>query len=336
MLSLRCAVRSGLRVGLVLLIILVPGLAFSQAPATAGLSFEVASVKVAAPLNPAELIQSGKLPHVGMTVEGSRVDIGYMSLAELIPIAYNVKPFQVAGPDWMSSQRFDILARMPEGTTKEQVPEMLQALLAERFQLKIHRENREHNVYGLVVGKGGHKLKESPPDADPPATAGDEPKGATNPANGTVNLGNGTQVRIDARNGGATVTSAQNGTMKMSMSPDGQMRMEFGKVTMAQFADMLTRFVDRPVVDMTELKGNYQAALELALADMLNMARAGGIALPALGARGGNPAQTPQASDPSSNSVFASLQQLGLRLDSRKSPVESIVVDHVEKTPTEN
>ena len=68
-----------------------------------------------------------------------------MSLAELIPIAYNVKPFQVAGPDWMSSQRFDILARMPEGTTKEQVPEMLQALLAERFQLKIHRENREHN-----------------------------------------------------------------------------------------------------------------------------------------------------------------------------------------------
>src|SRR5207249_390169 len=108
----------------------------------------------------------------------------------------------------------------PEGTTKEQVPEMLQALLAERFQLKIHRENREHNVYGLVVGKGGHKLKESPPDADTPATAGDEPKGATSPANGTVNLGNGTQVRIDARNGGATVTSAQNGPMKMSMSPD--------------------------------------------------------------------------------------------------------------------
>ena len=143
-------------------------------------------------------------------------------------------------------------------------------------------------------------------------------------------------MRVDNAGGGATVTSPQNGTMKMSMSPDGQMRMEYSKVAMAQFADMLTRFVDRPVVDMTELKGNYQVAMDLAMADMLNIARAGGIALPALGARGGNPAQLAQASDPSSNTVFNSVQQLGLRLDSRKAPVEFIVVDRAERSPTEN
>ena len=334
MLSSHRVVRSGLRIGLVSLVILLPGLVVGQAPKTGGLSFDVASVKPAAPLNPADILQSGKIPHVGMTVEGTRVDIGYMSLADLIPIAYNVKSFQIAGPDWMNAQRFDILARMPEGATKEQVPEMLQALLAERFQLKIHRENREHAVYALVVAKGGHKLKESPPDPEIPATA-DEPA-ATRPAKGTISLGNGTQVRVDNAGGGATVTSPQNGTMKMSMSPDGQMRMEYSKVAMAQFADMLTRFVDRPVVDMTELKGNYQVAMDLAMADMLNIAKAGGIALPALGARGGNPAQLAQASDPSSNTVFNSVQQLGLRLDSRKAPVEFIVVDRAERSPTEN
>src|SRR5262249_56610795 len=106
---------------------------------------------------------------VGMNVDGARVDIGYMSLADLIPIAFSVKAYQVSGPDWMREQRWDILAKMPEGATKEQVPQMLQELLKERFQLKVHRENREYNVYALVVPKGGHKLKESLPETEAPA-----------------------------------------------------------------------------------------------------------------------------------------------------------------------
>jgi uncharacterized protein (TIGR03435 family) len=130
-----------LRIALAALILVVPALAFTQTPA-APLSFEVAVIKPAETIT-AATIASGKL-HVGMNVEGSRVDIGYMSLADLIPLAFNLKPYQISGPDWMGAQRFDILAKMPEGATKEQVPEMLQALLAERFQLKVHRENREH------------------------------------------------------------------------------------------------------------------------------------------------------------------------------------------------
>src|SRR5205814_5568237 len=109
------------------------------------------------------------------------------------------------GPDSMKSQRFDILAKMPEGATKEQVPEMLQALLAERFQLKVHRENREQSIYALVVGKGGPKLKEAAPDPETPPA----------PAPGGITLGTGSnQVRIDQGRGGATVTTAQTGATK--------------------------------------------------------------------------------------------------------------------------
>src|SRR5262249_10875140 len=135
MFRLRCSVTIGFAIGL--LISLTP--AFGQKPA-GGLQFEVASIKAADPITPAT-IASGKL-HIGMNIQGTRVDIGYMSLADLIPIAFNMKAFQVAGPEWMRDQRFDIIGKMPEGATKEQVPEMLQALLAERFQLKVHRENR--------------------------------------------------------------------------------------------------------------------------------------------------------------------------------------------------
>jgi uncharacterized protein (TIGR03435 family) len=302
----------------------MPLLAFGQAPAASPL-FEVASVKPAEALTPA-MITSGKL-HVGMSVDGARVDIGFMSLADLIPLAFNLKPYQISGPDWMNQQRFDILAKLPEGATKEQVPEMLQALLAERFQLKVHRESRDHAIFALVVGKGGSKLKEAPTDTDVPT--GDSPTGAL-----TVGTG-GNQIQINRGNGGATVVSQQGGTTKMSMGTDGQMHMEMSKVTMPAFAEILTRLSDRPVIDMTELKGNYQVILDLAMADLLSVARASGMAIPGLAGLGaaGQPAA---ASDPSSGSVFQSVQQLGLRLDPRKAPIEFVVVDHVEKMPTEN
>src|SRR6185295_4279657 len=231
---------------------------------------------------------------------GARVDIGYLSLADLIPIAFRVKPFQVSGPDWLNAQRFDILAKLPEGATKEQVPEMLQALLAERFQLKVHRENRELPVYGLMVAKGGHKLKESPPDAEPAAAPAEPPKG-------TITLGAGDrQISIANSGNGATVTSAAGGTMKMTMGPNGQMQMQMGKMTMASFTELLTRLVDRPVVDMTELKGSYQVALDLAMTDLLSVARLQGLnvgALAGLGGRG-EPGRAADAADPSGGSIF--------------------------------
>ena len=121
--------------------------------------FEVASIRPAAQIT-SEMITSGKL-HVGTKVDAGRVDIGYASLRDLVTQAYEVKPFQVTAPDWMATQRFDVLAKMPEGATKEQVPAML-ALLEERFKLVAHRENKEQPVYSLEVGKNGPKFKEAP------------------------------------------------------------------------------------------------------------------------------------------------------------------------------
>ena len=142
---------------------LIAGLALACAAAAqtpaAKAQFEVATVKAAPPLNP-QAMAAGKM-HVGMNIEGSRVDMGFMSLADLTQYAYKLKQHQVVMPEWAKNQRFDILAKMPEGATKEQVPEMVQSLLTERFGLTFHKESREQNVYGLLVAKGGHKLKES-------------------------------------------------------------------------------------------------------------------------------------------------------------------------------
>src|SRR5438093_301996 len=99
--------------------------AFGQQPV-----FEVASIRSAEQITP-QMIAAGKL-HVGMKIDAGRIDIGFASLRELITQAYEVKPFQVTAPDWMTTQRFDILAKIPEGATKEQVPAMLRALLEDR------------------------------------------------------------------------------------------------------------------------------------------------------------------------------------------------------------
>ena len=305
-------------------LLVAAGVASGQTPAAAP-AFEVASVKPAGPLNPA-MMASGQM-RIGMKIDAARVDIGSLSLADLIRIAYRVKAYQVSGPDWMSTERFDVRAKLPEGASQEQVPEMLQALLAERFKLTIHRQSKEQNVYALVVGKGGSKLKDSVPEADAPPAA--------DPPAGSMVMGEGKdQVRISGNMGGRgmVVSSAQTGTMKMSMGQGGTMRMESSKMPVATLVEMLSRFVDRPVVDMTELKGTYQVALELTMEDMRGMARTAGVMLPP--GAGGAPAES--ASDPSGGSIFSSVQQMGLKLEPRKAPVELIVVDHVEKVPTEN
>jgi uncharacterized protein (TIGR03435 family) len=284
-------------------------------------TFEVASVKPAAPLDRSQIL-SGQM-HVGMKIDLARVDIGSMSLADLIRVAYRVKPYQISGPDWMASERFDVLAKLPEGASSGQVPEMLQALLAERFKLTVHRESKEHAVYALVVGKSGPKLKESAPDADAPAETND-----ANP-----------QVRVSGRgeNTQVSISGGQIGTAHMSMGPGGTMHLEAPKMNMAAFADTLSRFFDRPVVDLTELKGTYQVALDLSMEDLRNAARSFGVMAPGVGGgRGGARSPADAASDPAGLSIFAAVQQLGLKLDPRKTPLDLIVIDHLEKTPTEN
>jgi uncharacterized protein (TIGR03435 family) len=329
------------------------GMFFGAAQA-AGPEFEVASVKSAAELSP-DAFRAGKI-HLGTTVDGARVDIGGSPLTTLIQQAFRVKLFQVIAPDWAGQSRWDILAKIPEGASQDQVPEMLRALLADRFKLTVHRETREEPVYALVVGKGGVKLKASVPEpagADaPPATQtiggfgffpppGGPPPGGGGPGGGRGPGGPGGL--------NMTVTNPQYGTIKISGSPEeGKIRLEASKVSMAGLAELLTGMTDRPVVDMTGLAGDFQVALDASPEALFGgFAKAQGLPFGqgGPGGRGGfgggrgggqSQGQTDGASDPSGNLVAASVEKLGLKLEARKAPVETIVVDHLEKTPTEN
>jgi len=273
--------------------------------------FEVASIHEVP--SPSEGVQAG-LFHVGVKIDGSRVDYGFMSLAELIPYAYRIKPYQVSGPSWLGDTRWNIVAKIPDGQLVARAPEMMRTLLAERFKLALHRENREQAVYALVIAKGGPRLRE--------AAGGEEtPSG-------------GLSIKNEGK--GMAISGASAGTVRLTSSPSGGMQMEIAKVTMAAFADVLTQFMDRPVVDTTELKGSYMVILDVPVQAMAGMSFAQKVAafagLGSFGARG--------AAGPDSESVgpaiIQAVKRLGLELQPRKAPIELLVVDRVEKTPTAN
>jgi uncharacterized protein (TIGR03435 family) len=133
---------------------------------------------------------------------------------------------------------------------------------------------------------------------------------------------------------GMTVKGGAMGEMHMTMA-DGKLHLEAAKMSMSSLAEVATTFVGRPVLDMTELKGNYQVALDLSMDDLKNVAKAAGMSMPAgPGGIGGQPSA--DASDPSGSTIFASIQQMGLKLEARKAPLPFIVVEHFEKSPTEN
>jgi uncharacterized protein (TIGR03435 family) len=260
-----------------------------------------------------------------------------MALEDLIVLAYKVKPFQITGPDWIASQRFDIVAKLPDGASKDDAPKMLQALLEDRFKLAIHRESKEHPVLALVAGKGGPRMKGSP------APEAIDENAPLKPGEMKVDTADGPmRITIDRKTGGSTINMGAKGTASISMNAANQsMRLEASQVTMEGFADMLSQFSGiaggaLQVVDMTGIKGNYQVALEFPLADLLAMARSAGADIPAMpGGAAAMPADA--ASDPgSSSSLLQAVQALGLKLESRKAVLEQLVIDHVEKTPTEN
>jgi uncharacterized protein (TIGR03435 family) len=306
---------------------------FAQQNAPA-LSFEVASIKPAPPLS-LDKIRSGQF-HAGITVTGTRADFGFMSLSDLLPYAYRVKPYQISGPDWMHDDRWDIVAKVPDGEIPDHAHEMLLSLLIERFKLVAHRENREHPVYELVVGKNGVKFSPSTPEDDAPAEPA--PGGTSIPGLGGAGGGN---ISINRDGRGAVISGGAAGTTRMTPGPNGGMQLEMTKITMSALADMLTPFLDRPVVDRTGLKGTYHVALELPMDALMSMAqtmaRTANLPIgPAAfgGARGAG--GEPMAPDPTGTSMINAVQQLGLKLDAGKAPVETIVVDHLERTPIEN
>src|SRR6516164_5420161 len=127
----------------VVLSVLVSAAAFAQtAPPPA--EFEVASIKPSPAPVPGQV-------NAGVKIDGAQVHARFLSLKDYIQSAYKVKNYQVEGPAWLGSERFEIDAKLPAGAAREQVPEMLQKLLAERFELKVHREAKDFPVYGLLV-----------------------------------------------------------------------------------------------------------------------------------------------------------------------------------------
>src|SRR5215467_5147455 len=123
--------------------------------------FEVASVRRSDPEN----LQVSYMPTLDVR-PGATLRISNRRLDEIIMLAYGVGGNQIAGPRWLTElttdprqvTRFEIIAKVPDNATKEQVPLMLQALLEERFKLQVHRESRPTQVYLLEVSPNGHKL----------------------------------------------------------------------------------------------------------------------------------------------------------------------------------
>lgn len=260
---------------------------------------------------------SGEAPvgrfNLGVHIDGAQFRCTSFSLKDYVVMAYRLKTYQFSGPDWMASTRFDISAKLPDGATRDQVAPMVRSMLEDRFQLKVHHDSKDFSVYALTVAKSGLKMKESPLDENPP----DNPKAA-----------DATNVDVSAGAGRTTMVNLGKGA---SLS-FGDNRLNATKVTMAVLADQLGRFMDRPVVDMTDLKGTYDLSLEFQPDDFLVMrvraAVAAGVQLP------------PQAmhllENASDGPVLSAVQTLGLKMETRKAPLEILVVDSVLKVPTEN
>jgi uncharacterized protein (TIGR03435 family) len=301
--------------------------AFGQAADT--LSFEVATVKPAEPIpgpgGGRGMIFMGRRGGPG-TQDPGQITWSKASLKDLLIYAYDVNRYQVTGPDWLDTERFEIVAKVVLGTTDEQVRKMWQNLLAERFGVVIHHESKVFQVEELVVAKGGPKLKESTMAA---AKAADEP-----PPPGPENAGIG-PPKLDKN--GAPELTAPGLMMMMTMGPNGPNAHLVGKDrTMAQLAANIAGQISHPVVDKTGLTGKYDFALEFA-PEPGSFPRPGGMPPAGPGPGGDGGPQIPGAADPTGLPLAGALQQqLGLKLQANKAPLDVIVVDRGNKTPTEN
>lgn len=221
-----------------------------------------------------------------VTTDRGRLMATNVSLKGLIWRAYGIEDYQVAGPDWLSSERFDVAATFPEALPKDREKYdaafhvMMQNMLADRFKLAVHREQKIRPAYGLIVGKSGIKFKQAP-DSD---------------------------CGSHSRN--------NNGTHFVGTC-----------VSMGAFAEFLARRrdlpVDLPVLDVTGLQGFYNLTLDWIPEPRQSDESKGG--LPVV------------ADNPSGPTLLVALQeQLGLKLETRKAPIEILIVDHAERAPSEN
>jgi uncharacterized protein (TIGR03435 family) len=216
----------------------------------------------------------------------------------------------------MSSERYEIAAKIPAGASEGQVSLMLQSLLTERFRLVAHRESKVLPRYAMVVGKNGPRFKQSTPDDKISARVA-VPKLITG-ADGSPDMPPGADVPRSYE----VVVGGSDGVLH---------KLWARRETMQQLAERLSGQLDRAVIDMTELKGQYDFALAW------TMENAGG------GVPRTDPPpdqieihSTPVISD-LGLSLFTAIQaQLGSRLEQRRGPLKMLIVDRVEKTPSGN
>jgi uncharacterized protein (TIGR03435 family) len=306
---------------------------------TGGPSFEVASVKPTSldMVKLAAAVRAGEMPALGAHVDKARATYTFMTLRDLIATAYDVKPNQIAGAAWLNdggAQRFDIVAKLPDDATPDQAPKMLQALLADRFKLAVHRDTKEQSVMALVVGSGGPKLQPAPAEANQDF----DPNSPLKPGERQIDSPQGPiRMTVDPK-GGAVVNMGKRGIWTQRLV-NGALHLEGKGVTLSAFADMLSQLSgmtggpSTPVIDMTGLTGNYVVSIDFSLQDLMKMAQAAGVAIPAAPQRPGEPVA---AADPGSSSVFDAVKALGLKLESRKSPQPQLIIDQAEKMPTAN
>ena len=244
---------------------------------------------------------------IGLRMTGSQAHFSGLTLKDYIGEAYRRDPPQVIAPEWANDQRYEISATLPPGATRDQVPEMLQVLLAERFQLKVHMESRQFPVYALVVSKGGLKIKGTPVDPNAP------PLEASN----TVGVAQGNGVVVSMR--GGTFAMADN-------------KFEIKQLTLDDVALAITRFADRKTINATGSTDRFDITLEMTPEDF-NLVYLRGLANNGY-ARG--PQIQRMLDSAPANILGRYIEKTGLMLEERRAPLDVVVVDSASKAPSDN
>ena len=267
------------------------------------LTFESASVSPSAPVPPSGGVYFGPPRGGPGTPDPGQITWSYATLKNLLMTAYDVKNYQISGPTWLGVERYDIVAKVPAGATKEQVTVMWRNLLTERFGVTLHHESKEFQVEELVVAKGGSKLKETAEDPTAPL-----PPGPPKFVNGELS-GPG-MIHIIA-----------------AFGPNGPNAHTFAKAQpLSKLTTMIGNELRSPVLDKTALTGKYDFTIEW-IPDL----RGQRLPPPPPGYSGPESAGAPPP-----NLAAAVLQQLGLGLVANKATLDVVVIDKAEKVPTAN
>ncbi len=219
-----------------------------------------------------------------------------VTMQRLLMNAYRINAEQISGPGWLDSERYAIVAKVPKGTTKEQLQSMLQNLVVERFHLTLHHEKKDFPAYELVIAKGGSKLKPSP--------------------SGPTLDKNGFPRALPGRYATATENGVSRLTFNACSISDLVAALAFPLGTM--YGNILSA---ANVVDNTGLAGKFDFTLEFA-----------GF----MGPGGAVPPPTADAPADVPSLFTAIETQLGLKLNDKKASLDLLVVDHLDKVPTAN